>query len=67
MTEGVKCLNVVIVGGGHGCKAIMDMISAEKLRGLRMKLIGVACTNSEAVGKFVTTKGHFVAIGKIPL
>ena len=45
-----KILNVAIVGGGPGCKAIMDMIFAEKLSQLRMKLIGVACTNPKAVG-----------------
>ncbi len=48
-----KILNVAIVGGvggGPGCKAIMDMIFAEKLSQLRMKLIGVACTNPNAVG-----------------
>jgi PAS domain S-box-containing protein len=43
-------LNVAIVGGGPGCKAIMDIIFAERLRQLRMKLIGVACTNPSAVG-----------------
>ena len=45
-----KVLNVAIVGGGPGCKAIMDMIFAEKLGQLRMKLIGVACNNPKAVG-----------------
>lgn len=45
-----KILNVAIVGGGRGCKAVMDIIFAEKLSQLRMKLIGVACTNPEAVG-----------------
>ncbi|MDY6952186.1 MAG: PAS domain S-box protein [Thermodesulfobacteriota bacterium] len=43
-------LNVAIVGGGPGCKAIMDMIFEKKLSQLRMKLIGVACTNPRAVG-----------------
>jgi PAS domain S-box-containing protein len=43
-------LNVAIVGGGPGCKAIMDMIFEKKLSQLRMKLIGVACTNPNAVG-----------------
>jgi PAS domain-containing protein len=43
-------LNVAIVGGGPGCKAIMDMIFAEKLSELRMKVIGVASINSRAVG-----------------
>ncbi|NVM20644.1 MAG: sigma 54-interacting transcriptional regulator [Desulfobacterales bacterium] len=45
-----KVLNVAIVGGGPGCKAIMDMIFAERLSQLRMKLIGVADTNPNAVG-----------------
>jgi PAS domain S-box-containing protein len=45
-----KHLNVAIVGGGPGCKAIMEMIFAEKLSQLRMNLIGVACTNPKAVG-----------------
>jgi signal transduction histidine kinase len=48
--EHVQALKVGIVGGGPGCKAIMDMIFAEKLSQLRMKLIGVACTNPGAVG-----------------
>ncbi len=50
MMEEVKPLNVAIVGGGPGCKAIMDMIFAEKLRQLRMRLVGVACTNPNAPG-----------------
>ena len=45
-----RALNVAIVGGGPGCKAIMDMIFAERLSQLDMKLIGVACTNPNAVG-----------------
>jgi len=45
-----KALNVAIVGGGRGCKAIMNMILAEKLQKLRMKLMGVASTDTEAVG-----------------
>jgi transcriptional regulator with PAS, ATPase and Fis domain len=48
--EQIKPVNVAIVGGGPGCKAIMDIILAEKLSQLRMRLIGVACTNPEAVG-----------------
>ncbi|MBW2318963.1 MAG: sigma 54-interacting transcriptional regulator [Deltaproteobacteria bacterium] len=46
----LKPVNVAIVGGGPGCKAIMNMIFAERLSQLRMKLIGVACTNSRAIG-----------------
>jgi PAS domain S-box-containing protein len=48
--EQAKALNVAIVGGGPGCKAVMDMIFADKLSQLRMKLIGVACRNPKAVG-----------------
>jgi PAS domain S-box-containing protein len=50
MMEDMERLNVAIVGGGPGCKAIMDMILAEKLSQLRMKLIGVVSTNPEAPG-----------------
>ena len=42
--------NVAIVGGGPGCLAIMDMISADRLRQLRMNLIGLADINPEAPG-----------------
>jgi PAS domain S-box-containing protein len=41
---------VAIVGGGPGCKAIMDMIYADTLSELRMDLLGVASTDTEAVG-----------------
>jgi len=40
MMEQVKTVNVAIVGGGPGCKAIMDMTFEEKLSQLRMKVIG---------------------------
>jgi two-component system sensor kinase FixL len=55
-----KALNVAIVGGGPGCKAIMDIIFAEKLSQLRMRLIGIASTNPEAVGyRYAQGKGIF--------
>ncbi len=58
--EEVKGLNAAIVGGGPGCKAIMDMIFAEKLSQLRMKLIGVASTNPDAVGyRYAKEKGIY--------
>jgi PAS domain S-box-containing protein len=60
MMEQAKALNVAIVGGGPGCKAIMDMIFAEKLRHLQLKLIGVASTNPEAVGyRYAQEKGIY--------
>jgi two-component system cell cycle sensor histidine kinase/response regulator CckA len=45
-----RALNVGIVGGGPGCKAIMAMIFGEKLKELRMNLIGVASTNTKGPG-----------------
>lgn len=57
-----ETLNVAIVGGGPGCKAIMDMIFAERLQELRMNLVGVACTNVNAVGYvYALEKGVFTA------
>jgi len=55
-----KALNVAIVGGGPGCKAIMEMIFAEKLSQLRMKVIGVADPNHNAVGyQYAREKGIY--------
>ena len=55
-----EALNVAIVGGGSGCKAIMDMIFAEKLSQLRMKLIGLASTDIKAVGyRYAKEKGVY--------
>jgi PAS domain S-box-containing protein len=56
MMEQVSALNVAIVGGGPGCKAIMDVIFAETLSQLRMKLIGVASRNPKAVGHLYAQK-----------
>jgi len=59
----VDTLNVAIVGGGPGCKAIMDMIFTETLSQLRMKLIGVACTNPNAVGyRYAREKGLYTTL-----
>jgi len=56
----VQALNVAIVGGGPGCKAIMKMIFAEKLSHLQMNLVGVACTNPNAVGyRYAQEKGIY--------
>jgi len=55
-----KTLNVAIVGGGPGCKAIMEMIFAERLGQLRMKLLGVACADPQAVGyRYAQEKGIY--------
>jgi PAS domain S-box-containing protein len=60
MMTKLRRINVAIVGGGPGCKAIMDMIFAKKLRQLRMQLIGVACTNPKAVGyRYAQEKGIY--------
>jgi signal transduction histidine kinase len=58
--ERVKTLNVAIVGAGPGCKALMDMMLADQLGQLKMKLIGVACTNPSAVGYiYAQQKGFY--------
>jgi PAS domain S-box-containing protein len=60
MMDRIKALKVALVGGGPGCKAIMDMIFVEKLSQLRMKLIGVACTNPKAIGySYAQEKGIY--------
>jgi PAS domain S-box-containing protein len=46
----MKVFNVAIVGAGHGCLAIMDLLSVDSQRQLRMKLIGVADNDQEAPG-----------------
>jgi|GEM_PF-871092 len=43
--DSLKTFNVAIVGGGPGCLAIMDMISKDRLREIRMHLVGIADTN----------------------
>jgi len=50
MKNRTKTINVAIVGGGPGCKALMDMIFAEKLDQLHMNIIAVSDTNPETVG-----------------
>jgi PAS domain S-box-containing protein len=55
-----KAVNVAIVGGGLGCKRIMDIIFDGKLTQLRMRLIGVSDINPEAVGyRYAQRKGIF--------
>lgn len=70
--EDTRHVNVAIVGGGAGCKAIMDMIFAEKLSGLRMRLVGVADLNPEAAGyryakeKGIYTTANYLDFYKLP-
>ncbi len=46
----MKVFNVVIVGAGRACLAIMDLLLVGSQRQLRMKLIGVADIDPEAPG-----------------
>ena len=46
----MKVFNVAIVGAGPGCLAIMDLLSEESHRQLRMRLVGVADIDPEAPG-----------------
>ncbi|MES0362420.1 MAG: PAS domain S-box protein [Desulfobacteria bacterium] len=50
MMEQLEAINVGIVGGGRGCKAVIEMILARKLKRLRMKIVGVADLYQDAVG-----------------
>jgi hypothetical protein len=69
--EEAQAPHVAIVGGGPGCKAIMETIFAEKLSQLRMKVIAVACTNPGAVGyrhareKGIYTTGDYLDLYKL--
>lgn len=55
-----KVLNIAIVGGGPGCKAIMDLVFGQKLSKLWMNLLGVTDTNPEAVGyRYAQEKGIY--------
>ena len=58
-----KALNVAIVGGGPGCKAIMEMIFAERLRQLHLKLVGIVDTDPEAIGcRFAREHGIYTTM-----
>jgi PAS domain S-box-containing protein len=55
-----KIHNVAIVGGGPGCKSIMNMIFANMQKELQMHIIGVASLNLEDVGfRFAQEKGIY--------
>ena len=49
MTQG-KVLHIAIVGGGPLCRAMMDLIGAERFKRLRLKLIGVADSDPNSAG-----------------
>ena len=53
---GKKTFNVAIVGGGPGCLAIMDMIYKDRLRQLRMNLIGIADIDPNAPAMLLAKK-----------
>jgi PAS domain S-box-containing protein len=60
MMEELKTINVGIVGGGRGCKAVMEIILAKRFKRLRMKVIGVADRNQDAVGyRYAQEKGIY--------
>jgi len=60
MTEQLKTINVGIVGGGRGCRAVMEIILAKRFKRLHMKIIGVADHNEDAVGyRYAQEKGIY--------
>ena len=48
--KGTKPTNAAIVGGGTGCKSILEMVQADTLGQFRMRVLGVADVDSEAIG-----------------
>ena len=45
---GTAPLNVAVVGGGPGCKAVMDTVFGKHLSRLHMNLVGIADTDPKA-------------------
>jgi len=50
MKETDKRVNAVIVGGGPGCKAIMELILCDRFSQLNMNILGVASRNPGSPG-----------------
>ena len=50
MIESTKTVGLAIVGGGAECKALMDVIFADKAPRRRTRLIGIACADPHAEG-----------------
>lgn len=46
----MKTLNAAIVGGGMGCKALLEMVFGHKLKNFRMNVLGVADPKPGAPG-----------------
>jgi len=47
---GAKPTNAAIVGGGNGCKSILEMVQGDTLGHFRMRVLGVADVAPDAVG-----------------
>ncbi|MBW2348087.1 MAG: PAS domain S-box protein [Deltaproteobacteria bacterium] len=68
----MKSLNVAIVGGGHGCVAIMELASRDIFREFKLRLVGVADTNPQAPAMIrareagILTATHYRELFSIP-
>jgi PAS domain S-box-containing protein len=49
-TKSTTPTNAAIVGGGKGCKSILEMVQGDTLGQFRMRVLGVADVDPEAVG-----------------
>ncbi|MDY7033169.1 MAG: PAS domain-containing protein, partial [Thermodesulfobacteriota bacterium] len=49
-TESAFLMNAAIIGGGKGCKSILQMVENGALGRFRMRVLGVADVDSKAVG-----------------
>lgn len=43
-------ISVAVVGGGRRCLSLLQMLESDALKGLKMKIVGVADTDPEALG-----------------
>ncbi|MHC4402595.1 MAG: PAS domain S-box protein [Planctomycetota bacterium] len=48
--NGATPTNAAIVGGGKGCKSILEMVQGDTLGQFRMRVLGVADIDAEAIG-----------------
>ena len=49
-TQSTMPTNAAIVGGGKGCKSILEMVQGDTLGHFRMRVLGVADVDPEAIG-----------------
>ena len=70
--ETVPKLKMAVIGGGRRCLSLLQMLDSQRLKGLRVEIVGVADPNSQAVGfqyarqKDILTTKHYRRLFLIP-